>query len=547
MESIFDLATSTDQLESSNHGINRELFEQVSATRDITGNNFPNGQINFKFQTGSSKWWIPSRSYFRFRIGLTRGNTFPASTGSDLAPIMNFCSGLFQSGEVRLNDKTISRIADYFPQIDTLATRLNKSSSWIDSVGNSTNWWQSQFQVRQEQVSYEGVVANTGVDEEKTREELGFDGTTTVAYDSASGVITFALGTIPNVSTLFREGDFIDLTRSTGVRERFTLTNSRGADTLTVEKGRGDIVAAVSPFRRIRTINVARQVTYFEVTWTPNMSIFKVDRAIPAGRWEVILNPQTSSVYQLAVAESIDNAKVAGDLADQFKMNVENMYLYIATVQGKRVDSMTYYLDLEQYTCQAESNISPAFGQKQFDVSPSTKALCLAFQDARAGTNTLYSPTVFKSYAANTGTLDVGTTLNRLFINYSGVSKPTIDADPRYYAAYASTAGAGGRDNMTQRYIESLINSGSYHDTGGSETIEDWRQRGPYYLFNFSKDQGDRSTRCSVHTGFAKSEDPSAPNLDLSNMRMLLFSISSQIAKVVIENGDVTSVQIEDN
>jgi len=273
------------------------------------------------------------------------------------------------------------------------------------------------------------------------------------------------------------------------------------------------------------------------------MSIFKVDNAIPAGRWEIILNPQTSSVYQIAVAESIDAARIAGNAATEFKMNVENMFLYIATVEGKRVENMTYYLDLEQYTCQSESNIAGgSFSQKQFDVSPSTKAICLAFQDQRAGTNTLYSPTMFKSYGPTKGTLvDVGTSLTRLFINYAGVSKPNIDADPKFYAATSAAAGEGGRDNMTQRYIESLINSGSYHDTGGSESIEIWRQRGPYYLFNFSKDQGDRSTRCSVHAGFDNT------TTELANMRMLLFSISNQIAKVVIENGNVTDVQIEDN
>ena len=47
---IFDLRTSTTELESSNQGVAKNTYEQVAPTRDCTGSAFPNGAIHFKFK-----------------------------------------------------------------------------------------------------------------------------------------------------------------------------------------------------------------------------------------------------------------------------------------------------------------------------------------------------------------------------------------------------------------------------------------------------------------------------------------------------------------
>ena len=550
MQSIFDLKTSSDQLESSNYGVSKDMYEQQTPTRDVTLGNFPNGAINFRWQTGGTKWWVPSRSYLRFRIKLTRGNGVDQlnSYGDDIAPIMNHCSALFQSAEFRLNDKTVSRVSDYLPQIDTLNTRLNKSKGWIDSVGESTNFWASSFQVRQEQISATGRINRDGVNSIEDRVELGFDPTTTLALDETTGLITFATGTIPDLTGIFQVFDTIVVQYTngggTGITGtfRFIVANVT-ATTLRVTGLTIAHPATVLLFSRDRAEDVSRTIAEYEVTWTPPLSIFKVEHAIPASRCELILNPQTASVYKKAVVEStqFDKNPAVGATANDYLFDIQDMYLYINTVEGSRVDNLTYYLDLEQISCQAESIAGAnTFGQKNFDVSPSTKALAVAFQDTRAGTNTMFSATKFRSY--NTKPTDDQTLrLSRFFINYAGVSKPQIDADPAFRPISALGVGSAnyGIDRTTQRYVETLLNSGAYHDTGGSETIEEWQARGAYYLFNWSKDGNDRSTRVAVHTEFA-------PAAVLANARLLLFSISSQVAKVVVSNGSVTDVQLED-
>ena len=547
MQSIFNLKTSADELESSNYGVSKDLYEQLAPTRDVTTTNFSNGSINFKWQTGGTKWWIPSRTYLRFRVSLTKANGVGLNNWvDDIAPIMNQCSALFQSAEFRINDKTVSRVADYLPQIDTLNTRMNKSKAWIDSVGASTNWWQESFQIRQENISQNGEITNNSTSE-ANKEELGYDPANTVIVTAATGELLFAQNgaatPLPAIADTWAVGDIIRLlTPGAGSTElRVVRIDGLAAQTIIVQGAYRDIPAIPYIFTRVSVKgkeNAARRVSQYEITWTPPLSIFNVEHAIPCGRFELVLNPQTSNVYKKAVVETSALDQVAGT---DYDFAVQNLYCYINTVEGSRVDNMTYFLDLEQIACQAESGLSTAFAQKNFDVSPSTKQLVVAFQDARAGTNTLFSQTKFRSYDT-LPEADQTQKMNRMFVNYAGVSKPQIDADPEFEEA--SEFGAGvyvqGKDFTTQRYIETILNSGAYHDTGGSETLQEWQNRGSYYLFNWSKDGNDRSTRVAVHTGFPT-------GTILTNARLLLFSISKQIAKVVISNGSVTDVQLEDS
>ena len=79
------------------------------------------------------------------------------------------------------------------------------------------------------------------------------------------------------------------------------------------------------------------------------------------------------------------------------------------------------------------------FQQKNFDVSPSTYALTVAYQDLRAGENTALSASKFKAYevgAIPTAAQELN--LSRFFINYAGQNLPAPDADPFGKSAFFS-------------------------------------------------------------------------------------------------------------
>ena len=538
MSSIFDLKTNVAELSSGNVGTAKMQYEQQPPTRDVTTTNFSNGAIHFRFQTSGQKWWLPSRSYLRMRCSLTRGDGAPLTVSDGVSPNMGLCASLFQSAEFRVNDKTISRISDFLPQVDALETRLTKSQSWLDGIGNATNFWNDSFQVRQSDVATDGV--NLPVDVITERLALVYNAASTVDIAADTGILTITrvAGVLPNQATTWAVGDEIEIDAAGAigtVRYHISRLIPIDANSYTFQLNNIQTIAfpaAAVGFRRIRKSNVARKVANFELVWQPPLSIFKVGHALPSGKYELVLNPQTSSVYQKAAVESLlgGGDKTTGLLATDFKFNVVDMYMYVNTVEGPRADDITYLLDLEQTRCQTEKVDTVSFQQKNWDVSPSTYALTVAYQDLRAGTNTQVSPSKFKAYnAALTSSEEIK--LQRFFINYAGMNLPAPDADPNFTPTL---------DYTTQRYVESQMYTGAYYDTGGCESIQQYHNRGSYYYFSWPRDGTDRSTRVNVHQQF----DAAA---DIVNMRVLLFDHSKQVARIRVQSGSVVDVQLEDN
>ena len=544
MASIFDLKTSVEELSSTNEGTNRMDYEQQPPTRSVQGPAFPNGAIHFRWQTSGQKWWVPSRSYLRLRCLLGKsdaaGATLPLEKSDNIAPNMDLCATLFQSMEFRINDKTVSRVSDFVPQVDAIEQRVRKSSSHINTIGNSTNFWQDQFLVRQQQVIVDG---NNAIIEPivQTRAQLGFPATTTISIAVDTGVLTQATTTTTPFNSVFRAGDAIEITTAKGPTKYQIV--SVAADTMQLDDVKTLAVAdAVYPFSRLRNEeiegNTSRKMTLFELCWQPPLSIFKIGHALPSGKYELVLNPQTSSVYKMYAIQSVGASKVpnlnsvgvAPSAGAQFQFEVSDMYFYCNTVEGPRYDDGTFLLDLEQTNCQSEKINGPSFSQRNFDVSPSTYALTAAYQDLRAGNSTQCSVSQFRSY--NTAiTESVELKLNRFFINFAGMNLPSPDADPSFNAT---------TDHTVQRYYDSMNYTGAYFDNGGAETIQQWHERGAYYYFSWPRDGTDRSTRVTVNSGF------DAAQADIDNMRLLLFAHSKQVARVSVVDGRVVDVQLED-
>jgi hypothetical protein len=285
-------------------------------------------------------------------------------------------------------------------------------------------------------------------------------------------------------------------------------------------------------FRRVRKATIkdstSRHMTEFEITWQPPLSIFKVGHAMPSGKYELVLNPQTASVYKKYAIQSVGGNKIpnlnskgqAPSAGAQFQFEVDTMYMYVNTVEGPRYDDGTFLLDLEQTNCASEKIESVSFAQRNFDVSPSTYALSVAYQDIRAGNDTRCSTSQFKSYNAAVDS-EEELKLNRFFINYAGQNLPAPDADPDF---------TPNKDYTVNRYLDTQIYSGAYYDAGGAETISQWHTRGAYYYFSWSRDGTDRSTRVTVNQQFGGGDTPA----DVTNMRLLLFSHSKQIARISV-------------
>ena len=552
--SIFDLKTDVSELASANHGISRMKYEQIPPSRDSTGVNFTNGQIRFPFSMNGQKRWIPAESYVRMRIKITDSTGNASLAKSDnIAPNMGLCATLFQSAEFQIQDKTVSRVGDYLPQIDALEARLTKSRSYLKGVGSSLNIWDADFKKRQSVITSDGLliedVTTDAPSHLLSRSELGFDDTSAAnhnqwGYASATGTLTYAQGgaggglDAAEASAAFPVGSYFSFRNVAGDPDLSTpakiLTNN-DAGVLTVAigsfNGHGDVPSSgVNDF--VRHVHpdagddVARKVSEFELIWQPPLSVFKVGEALPTGNYTLVLSPQTQSAYQKAAIQSLGADKTPDT---DFKVSVENIYLIVKTVEGPRADNITYLLDLEQTSCSTKTLQSADFQQQEFHVSPATYALTVAYQDSRALSNTQFPQSQFKVYGADSSSKDHELNLTRFFISYAGQQLPQPDADPEFKA---------GTDYTVQRYAETQMYSGAIFSEGGAESLKEWHDRGAYYHFQWPRDGTSRDTQVYVNQQFS--------SLPTDRPRVLLFSHSRQVARISIVDGQVADIQLEE-
>jgi hypothetical protein len=544
---MFNLKTNPNELTSANQAVSRTNYEQIAPTRDVVGASFPNGSIHFKFSTQGTKWIIPNRSYFRMRYRLSKFNGDQLERKDNVAPNMGLMANLFQSGEARIGETVVSRCSDYMPQIDALEHRISKSRSWLEGLGGSLNWWQSSFEERKNEVSKDGALENIASNA-RTRQELGFDAPEqkanrhSIVYAAAAGTLTFAQNAsaqaLPDLRNIFRVGTYIEILSSLSDPAlarigdpvgRVARINAVAAAVLTVgPDALGSVDAGAADdgrfnFRVYENYELVRRVKSSEMLWQPLcLSWFKINHALCAGNYEVVLNPQTSSQFQKRAIESL----VDKDPAADFKFEVVDLYLYVATVESARVDDANYLLDLAETRCQTYDLESSSFTQRNFDVSPSTYALTLALQQKSAGNLTQYSASRFKVQD------NIDLSLSRYFIQYAGQSRPSPDSEGKLN---------GDEDFTVQRYIDSNIYNEAYYDTGGAETIKEWQERGPYYMASWPRDGSDRSTRVNVHL-----QVDGNTNAAGFPARILLFDHSRKVASVTVQNSQVINVQIED-
>lgn len=118
------------------------------------------GRHVFSFQNTSSEWWVPSKSYLRLRLAYERLDAtgspeggLPPCLEDMIAPVMNPCAHLFQRIEYYLDGNRVSDLQDHIAQIDTLKFRTSRSTSHLDSFGETSNWMQPEFKVRQHRIA----------------------------------------------------------------------------------------------------------------------------------------------------------------------------------------------------------------------------------------------------------------------------------------------------------------------------------------------------------------------------------------------------------
>jgi hypothetical protein len=547
--SIFKLKTDVSELKSSNQGCTDLKYSEYLPTRDVTQDSFPTGRFVIPWEMSAEQHWIPSRSYLRMRCELTKGNAdnitqTQLTVGDQIAPNMNLCANLFQSMELQLNGKTISRVSDHVAEVDTVEQRLSKSKAWMDSIGASVNWLQEDINDRINAVSSDGTSMNKNQINDQKGLELADDAKITPGGSSNEIKIEAgASATLPTVAILIagnmKVGNFLGFAGGVYKILSNPVVATGGADgagpyLVTIDATLPTLANSTVGANDLRIFDSitydkapSRKVTGFELIWRPLcLSVFKYSGALPTGNYSLICTPHNASGnnYKIRAIETPASRATPtfGKGATDIVFKVADVRMFVCNVTGPRVEDTKYFIDLEETRCQkALLKNTGNLTKEYFDVAPSTYGMTLAFADKDTGIDSKYSSSRFR--VRNGSELK----LQRLFISYGNRNFPQPDAEPAYKVGNAD-------DYTTQRYVETSINSGAYFSEGGGETIDEWQRRGALHYFQTPKDGQDRSTRATVNCQFATQFDNTA--------NICLFDHSRKAVQVTIQRGVVTDV-----
>ena len=220
MKSIFDLPESNEELSSTNQGMADVYYDQIQSLKGIgdtdgSGNSkFGTETYIYRWQMDSGSYWVPSRSYFKMRVKLSKSDGSQLDLNDNIAPMMGMASGLFNKIQYKILNRTISELTQFIPQVDAFRKRLNKSGQWLRDLGASSNFYQSCFQDRQKQV------VSDGYDVESRYEPLSYGlfnvvkDADSITWTSIGNIITItnANDAGGNITTNLEVGDSIELT-----------------------------------------------------------------------------------------------------------------------------------------------------------------------------------------------------------------------------------------------------------------------------------------------------------------------------------------------
>lgn len=552
MNTIFDLKQDTEDLESLNHGILNSNLRQITASRGIDEKSFSGGVQNFKFELSGNKWWRPQNSYMRLRCKLTKnGNAanptqpstvgLPLTVSDGIAPSMGLANNFYQNMDFKMGDTTINRLSNNVAQVGALKHRLDKSRSWSKSIGMSTNFWDESFKARQNAVCSDGELSDRVVDLVPRKLLVGYDALNTVEYKAADKSATIVYrGAQPPEN--WKVGDFYSDSTNANIADNQVITTVATANFITWVLTLSQSTPVVNAVANVANQwsrgrlsgSDARKVSEFELIYKPPLAIFDYETCLPCGKYELSMLPFNKEQMKLNAIESIgSDTKTAKD----FHFECNEIYLFVEEVEGKNCTDMKYLLDLKQIRMQESAFAVNSFGQKSFDISPATQKITVAYQDGRITSDTRVAASRFRVFAdavpadaAIRINADYALSLTRQYFSYGSHNYPPQDSDPLFDS---------NQDRTTQRYVESLMASEAYHDTGGSESIAEFHNCGSYYTQRIYKPAGDGATRCVVYSGFEG-------QTKAVNARALLFDEYTVVASITLESGVIKQVLVEE-
>lgn len=451
------------------------------------------------------------------------GAPLQSSTEQGIAPSMNLAANLFSSAQLEVGDKKIATCTSMLPQVAAIAARMEHSESWLKTIGSEAAMQAGIFE-REALIAEPAPFANPEFTR-ATRADVGFAAVNTWALAAGTGVVTFAAGggtAIPDLTgnTWFALGDYVQFYGGFG-----GYVTAIAAATITIAPAPAMAVAAAATeftrFRRSTSIVTSKGRRRRQYWCQIPLGIFQQSGSLGPGQYRLTLTPNVTFIRQCAVeiapsaTATLATAIGAATGAD-FMPHSER--LLIATVaHHERLDKGSFAVAFPQWSVQSYA-MTAAAHELNFEAPEGTDLAVVAFQHSSAGIDARRSVSRF------IGEAGAEMTLTSLALTLAGEKWP---ASTRAYSF------AAGQANLTQAYLDSVLAGAGINNDAGSESMEDFVKRGPYYAAPFPRDATSRDRSMRVEVNFS-----AAP----TNLRMLVFFRQQRGVELEVDSGRVVKV-----
>lgn len=484
-------------------------YREILPQRDVAGAAFSRGVQNFLWSVGSPTSFIPSKSYLRFDVVVTRSSTNDEQPQlKDLiAPADNACGNLYNNAAVYAGGQMVSQIVTGLPQASALKTRLLASAAQQESIGSSAMLSEGEFAKRQQAVCSDAQLSSLSDDYELRP-------LTTVVANQRSATVAVAAngGAVTGVNTTLAIAAPGDTLVVAGQRFQFTAVASPTQATVSPAPS-GDINATANAYIVKQRPRVSQGANKFYVIWRPPLGFFDIDGAMPAGDYRLALNP--SADYKSAAIESLLGSDAQPTPATNYDFKINSVSLYLATIKTavpRDFIAPLYEINVQSKPFSGTNSASTL----NFTIPSSTKAISVWVQADAAGSNPLIPPSMFKTFAGTSERPYLN--LESIQLTYANLTKPST----RWSSGYGA-----GINLLQQRYHDTYNEAGMLGGAGGVERFEEYLERGPVYHFSWERDVEDASTELQVTANYAGGGLPAGSSIFVAAWYSRSISISS--------------------
>ena len=199
-------------------------------------------------------------------------------------------------------------------------------------------------------------------------------------------------------------------------------------------------------------------------------------KPLASGQYRFQFNP--SSDFATAAIEG----ETGGTATPVFE--VKDMQLYVCEEKMDVDASGSVKLELMEHQVQCK----PWSNTLDFTVESSTQAITIFLQSRKAGTTITIPPSKF---VLTDRSHKLENKLKQIQLTYANTTKPPTNIQSEL--------------GLVQRWYDTQLESGQAFSSGGSESLQNWKDNGPIYHFSFQRDQNDRSTQVQLQTALDES------------------------------------------